>query len=198
MNRRGFLLGTASAALTGTAVPAFGDLEPSTPVPPPGTGSVDAFMRRCTGCNLCIARCPSHVLKAAGLEYGLGGVMMPRMDFTLGYCRPDCADCAKACPAGAIRLFKPDEKRHMRQAYAVYVRDSCLVAREDLACGNCAEHCPYKAISLVKDGDGRAYPKVDLAKCAGCGACEYHCPSKAIRVVGRTAEDLRRIQREMS
>lgn len=191
MNRRGFLLGSASAALCAGASPVAGtdgdDRE--LPAPPPGSGCVSDLMRRCTACNLCISRCPSNVLKAAGLGYGLGGVMMPQMDFTHGYCRPDCNACGKVCPAGAIRPFKPSDKKEMRHAVAVYRKADCLVAKEGLVCGNCAEHCPYGAIAMVKDGDGRSYPKVDPSKCAGCGACVYHCPAKAIRVVGRQMEE---------
>ena len=146
------------------------------------------MLAHCTGCNLCIARCPSNVLRAAGLEYGASGVLMPRMDFSRGFCRPDCNACGKACPAGAIRPFAPDEKKSMRQAVAIYNRTSCLVSTESLACGNCAQHCPYKAVVLEKDSDGRSYPKVNVGLCVGCGACEYHCPTKAIVVVSRDAK----------
>lgn len=191
MNRRGFLLGSASAALCAGALPCAGAEGEARelPAPPPGSGSVSDLMRRCTACNLCISRCPSNVLKAAGLGYGLGGVMMPQMDFTHGYCRPDCNACGKVCPAGAIRPFKPSDKKEMRHAVAVYRKADCLVAKEGLVCGNCAEHCPYGAIAMAKDGDGRSCPKVDPSKCAGCGACVYHCPAKAIRVVGRQMEE---------
>ena len=190
MNRRGFLLGSASAVLCTGASPVAGTDEErrELPAPPPGSDCVSDLMRRCTACNLCISRCPSNVLRAAGLGYGLGGVMMPRMDFTHGFCRPDCNECGKACPAGAIRPFRPFEKKEMRQAIAVYRKTECLVAKEGLACGNCVAHCPYGAIAMVKDGDGRSYPKVDPSRCTGCGACEYHCPAKAIRVVGRKEE----------
>ena len=115
--------------------------------------------------------------------------MMPRMDFARGFCRPDCSACGEACPAGAIRRFAVGEKRSMRQAVAVHARADCLVAKEGLECGNCAEHCPYRALSMARGADGRAYPKVDAALCAGCGACEYHCPVKAIRVVSRRSPD---------
>ena len=187
LNRRGFLWGATAALMPGVgcAVPAGVDGAANVPVPPPGSGSARELMKRCTACNLCISRCPSNVLKAAGLEYGLAGVMMPRMDFAHGFCRPDCNECGKACPAGAIRPFAIDEKKGMRQAVAVYAPNGCLVTKEGLKCGNCAEHCPYQAIALEKAKDGKSYPKVDVAKCAGCGACEYHCPTKAIRVVGR-------------
>lgn len=185
LNRRGFLVGSAAAAFAAGAAESAAGEGASAPVPPPGTGSAKELMRRCTACNLCISRCPSKVLKAAGLEYGLAGLMMPRMDFTRGYCRPDCDECARVCPAGAIRPFAAAEKKEMRQAVAVWKKEGCLVAQEKLKCGNCAEHCPYKAIEMAKAADGRAYPKVVAAKCAGCGACEYHCPTKAIRVVGK-------------
>jgi len=155
------------------------------PVPPPGTASSKDLMRKCTACNLCIARCPSKVLKAAGLEYGLSGFMMPRMDFSRGFCRSDCNECGQVCPAGAIRPFALADKKNLRHAVAVYDRSLCLVKKEGFKCGNCAEHCPYKAIEMKKDADGRAYPAVKADACCGCGSCEYHCPTKAIAIVGR-------------
>ena len=187
LNRRGFLLGSASAVFcAGATSVAEADVEArELPAPPPGSDCVSDLMRRCTACNLCISRCPSNVLEAAGLGYGLGGVMMPRMDFTRGFCRPDCNECGKVCPSDAIRPFKPFEKREMRQAVALWRKTDCLVAKEGPACQNCVTHCPYGAIAIEKGGDGRNYPKVNPSKCAGCGACEYHCPAKAIRVVGR-------------
>lgn len=186
LNRRGFLLGSVSLATVGSAGTAIA-ADASRPLPPPGADSTAALLRRCTACGLCLSRCPSKVLRAADLEYGLGGLMMPRMDFSHGYCRPDCTDCGRVCPAGALRPFTPAEKAARRLAVAVYDRQACLVTKEKFACGNCATHCPYQAIAREKDADGRLYPKVDATKCAGCGACEYHCPVKAIRVVGREA-----------
>ena len=184
MNRRGFILGAVTAAAA-PAVRADDDGARRLPAPPPGCGSAKELMKKCTACNLCISRCPSNVLTAAGLEYGLAGFMMPRMDFAHGFCRPDCNECGKACPAGAIRPCDLVEKVKMRQAVAVYAKGNCLIAKEGLKCGNCAEHCPYKAIQMVKAKDGKAYPELDAAKCAGCGACEYHCPTKAFTVVGK-------------
>ena len=189
MNRRAFLIGSVSlASLAGTAAETSAEGRVGRPLPPPGCGSAKNLLRHCTGCNLCVARCPSNVLRAAGLEYGLSGVMMPRMDFSLGYCRPDCNACGKVCPAGAIRPFAVAEKKAMRQAVAVYDRAACLVRKEKIACGNCAVHCPYKAIRMEKASDGRSYPTVDAGSCAGCGACEYHCPTKAVRVVVRDGQ----------
>jgi len=186
VNRRGFLLGAASAAaLTGLAGAEKDKVTATHPVPPPGAASLSSFLRACTACNVCVMRCPSKVLRPAELEYGIRGVMIPRMDFSRGYCRPDCTACGEACPAGAIRSFKAADKRGMRHALAVYAKGNCLVVREGLACGNCATHCPYKAIRMEKAADNRSYPVVSAADCAGCGSCEYHCPTKAITVVGR-------------
>jgi len=184
LNRRGFLLGSAALSL-GTCGAMSATSQRALPPPPPGSGSVKDLLSRCTGCNLCIARCPSNVLKAADFEYGLAGVMMPRMDFSHGFCRPDCTACGDVCPAGAIRPFTTAEKKGLRQAVAVCDSSACLVTREGLACGNCAEHCPEKAISMVKDADGKCRPRVNGALCSGCGACEYHCPTKALKVVAR-------------
>ncbi|MBO4724237.1 MAG: 4Fe-4S binding protein, partial [Bacteroidaceae bacterium] len=73
------------------------------PMSPPGSISHKNLLNHCTSCHLCVSKCPSHVLKPAGMEYGLGGIMQPVMKFDDGYCNYDCNLCSQVCPAGAIR-----------------------------------------------------------------------------------------------
>jgi ferredoxin len=161
----------------------------SPPVSPPGAGGSSRLLTLCTSCNLCVAKCKGHVLKPSLLEYGPGGIMMPRLDFSHGFCDWDCNECGKACPNGAIQPQTIDDKRKTKIGRAIYVRERCVLVTDNVdACGNCAEHCPTKAITLVKEKDKKKYPTIDESKCIGCGACEYHCPAKpwAIHVVGNS------------
>lgn len=51
------------------------------PITPPGSISQEHFQAHCTSCHLCVSKCPSHVLKPAFMEYGLGGMMQPTVFF---------------------------------------------------------------------------------------------------------------------
>lgn len=162
----------------------------ATAIPPPGA-SVDTLRAQCTACGLCVARCPDRVLTPAGFsDYGPLGVLMPKMDFTHGFCRPDCTVCGEVCPTGAIPSLTADAKKRTTMGLAVWDRAACLVCTEKLSCGLCARRCPHGAISLKSeetvDAENKKttveIPVVDKAKCRGCGACAYYCPSQALRV----------------
>jgi len=165
---------------------------PAGVLPPPGA-DLEKFRRRCTGCGLCVAACPQKVLTTAGFrEYGVLGFMMPKQDFTHGYCDPNCTKCGEVCPTGAIRPFDVQAKAEMKLGHARCDREKCLACTEKISCGLCERRCPQKAITLkeeeVKDGDRTKkikVPVVDGKKCTGCGKCENYCPVTAIRVVRR-------------
>ena len=191
VGRRGFMAGAvvSAATIAATAAPKDGTplLAPDPPVSPPGSGGRDRLMARCTACNLCVAVCEGRVLKPALLEYGLSGMMMPRLDFSRGFCGWDCNACGAVCPNGAIQPLSLAEKRETKIGRAVYVRTRCVLVTDGVpTCGNCVEHCPTQALTLAEDTDKKKYPRVDERLCIGCGACEYHCPAipRAIRVVG--------------
>ena len=166
MRRRGFLLGAAAGACGALGERALPDGrlgEATLPgreaparavIAPPGSDNGKRLRARCTGCNLCVAKCPTKVLKAATLEYGLGGTMMPVMDFARGSCDKDCTRCGEVCPTGAIRRL----------------------SKEDVACRRLGEPLPgaqgelpvrplREALPLRRDHDGRgeegAAPSVD-------------------------------------
>lgn len=192
MNRRGFLTGLACAA---TAVPALaqgpqrkgkGNHPAPAPVTPPGAVSIEHLLAHCTGCGLCVAKCPHQAIVPSKLEYGLRGMMMPRMDYAHGFCDYHCHVCSHVCPAGALLPLGHDEKLSTKIGEAFYIQHHCVVETDKVTCGICAEHCPAKAITMVKAADGRPRPQIDTSKCIGCGTCEYYCPAKhkAIRVRG--------------
>lgn len=150
--------------------------ERKTPLKPAGAISLKNFESRCTACQLCVSKCPEHVLRPST---GLDGFMQPTMVFDQGFCRVACTRCSELCPSGAIQHIGKEEKTAISIGYAVVLKDNCI------GCGLCARHCPASAIQMV---DG--IPAVNENKCIGCGKCEYYCPStptKAIFVEGREA-----------
>ena len=158
-------------------------------LPPPGASEV-SLRTKCTACGLCVARCPQQALAPAGFsEYGATGFMLPKMDFTRGFCRPDCTACGAACPTGAIPPLELAQKKAVKIGLARWDRAACLACTERIPCGLCERRCPQKAISLkkekAKDGGKEVeieVPVVDAAKCTGCGACAHYCPSHAMSV----------------
>lgn len=185
---------TTAAALSATDALAQGGNKhhrqngASRAVAPPGAGSLDNLHKKCTGCHLCISKCPPHVLQPAVGEYGLEGIMQPVMRFDKGYCLYDCNLCGQVCPTGAIELLHPEQKKMTFIGHAIIDRERCIITTDQVECGNCAQHCPAEAIKMVRSPiDYRSYPELEKALCIGCGRCEYLCPAtpiKAIRVKG--------------
>ena len=194
-SRRQFLeataVGLAAAAFSGCRGDAARKLDPTQCVLPPG--ALERFLDICTGCQMCVANCPTHVLQPSYLQLGLKGFMKPRMDFATKYCLYDCHRCAEVCPTGAIRRMPVTAERDTegitkdttRIAVARFYVCRCLVAREDMDCGACTEHCPTKALYTVpyigRDGQEHRLPRLDPSLCIGCGACEHACPVTAER-----------------
>lgn len=190
--RRALVLGAtvlllAPATVFGAAQPAAAPAAPRSPVTPPGSGSLDRFLERCTACQLCVSACPTHVLQPAALEYGFVGFMKPRLDFRQAFCNFDCRRCGEVCPDGAINLLDLTQKQVTRIGVASLDLERCIVKTKGTDCAACSEHCPTKAVDTVPFGDNLRLPKVSQELCIGCGACEYACPAqphKAITVAG--------------
>ena len=182
MNRREFIAGAGAVIVARGASAAEGGSKPLRAVMPPGALSLSRFSRSCTACGLCISSCPEKALAHAGLlDYGLGGWMLPKLDFAKGACDPSCSRCAEVCPAKALARRTGEV---VKVGLAEWSREDCRTTKGD-TCTLCSERCPTDAISLVVDEEGQvAHPKVDAAKCVGCGRCENYCPAerKAIRV----------------
>ena len=164
---------------------------PAETLPPPGADP-DKFRRLCTGCGLCVAKCPRNVLTPAGFQaYGPLGFMMPKMDFAHGFCDPNCTVCGAACPTGALKPLDLAAKKAWKIGLAAFDRTACLVCTEkdQRAGGLCARRRPQQAVTLREEeieveGKKRKaqVPQVDAAKCTGCGACENYCPAHAFAV----------------
>jgi formate hydrogenlyase subunit 6/NADH:ubiquinone oxidoreductase subunit I len=122
-------------------------------------------------------------------EYGLGGLLQPRLVFDAGACVYDCHRCGEVCPTGAIMSLPLDTKRRVQVGRARFVKEECVVKQKHKACGACAEHCPTKAVQMVPFEGALRIPELKEELCIGCGACEHPCPTrprKAIWVEARS------------
>lgn len=150
-----------------------------TRIVPAGAQSLHNMAAHCTGCQLCVASCPNGVLRPSG---DLMTLLQPEMSFERGYCRPECVACSEVCPTGAIVKITVPEKSSIQVGHAVWIRENCIVLRDDEDCDNCARHCPSSAITMVPLEPGnrrsRKIPTVNVERCIGCGACENLCPSR--------------------
>ena len=155
-----------------------------TPITPPGSLSAENMAKRCTGCQLCISECPNGVLRPSD---NLMTLMQPVMSYERGYCRPECNRCSEACPAGAIKPIRPEEKASTQIGHAVWVKKNCVPLTDGVECGNCARHCPVGAIEMVAsdpdDEESISVPAVNETRCIGCGACEYVCPARPFSAI---------------
>lgn len=191
--RRAFLVGgtIVASALASKAVTSAtdGGLAPlkkkqpslrTTPIVPPGAVSARHLASHCVACQLCISACPNGVIKPST---DFKTFMQPVLDFTDGYCRPECNRCSEVCPAGAIKPIDLPVKVSTKIGTAIVDLDQCISAAYGQHCGNCARRCPIGAITMipVSEGASKMRPLVNSEACIGCGSCEYHCP------VGKTA-----------
>ena len=151
---------------------------------PPGSLSARNMATHCTGCQLCVAVCPTQVLRPSA---DLTTFMQPEMSYEKGYCRPECNKCSQVCPAGAIKPISVEEKSSIQIGHAEWNRKNCIVLTDDVDCGNCARHCPTGAITMIlsdyRDLKSRKIPSVNKHLCIGCGACENLCPSRPFSAI---------------
>ena len=197
VSRRSFLIGASLATTAALAQEAklkvdggLADIEDKvaperkTPITPPGSLSAQNFHQHCTGCQLCVAQCPNHILRPST---DLMTLMQPEMSYERGYCRPECNRCSEVCPAGAIHPIALEEKTSTQIGHAVWIKENCVPVTDGVECGNCARHCPTGAIQMVPldpdDELGAYVPAVNEAKCIGCGACENLCPARPFSAI---------------
>ncbi|MCD7973379.1 MAG: 4Fe-4S binding protein [Candidatus Azobacteroides sp.] len=165
----------------------------NTPVSPPGSASHTHLKNHCTSCHLCINKCPQKVLKPAGKEYGINGMMQPKLFFDKGYCDYNCNICSQVCPNKTIKPISLVQKQNTKIGTAAYLKSNCVVVTKGLNCLVCYEACPVGAIGSVKTTGDALIPYVDESRCIGCGACENICPAtpfKAIYVEGMATHNL--------
>ncbi|MDU1890840.1 MAG: 4Fe-4S dicluster domain-containing protein [Dysgonomonas sp.] len=155
-----------------------------TPVVPPGALSAKNMKDHCTACQLCVSACPNDILMPSKK---LEKFMQPEMTFEEGYCRPECVECSQVCPTGAIKPITTADKSAISIGIAVWIKDNCVVNRDDVQCNNCERHCSTGAISMVDRDSGYSeslkIPVIDKELCIGCGACENLCPARPFSAI---------------
>ncbi|MDR3652451.1 MAG: 4Fe-4S binding protein [Paludibacter sp.] len=196
--RRTFLLASGAAlttiafAKTGKLVGKNDSMLSRKPIMPPGAFDIKHFNDHCTGCQLCVTKCPMQVLKPAALQYGITGITQPHLVFsTHVFCSYDCTICSTVCPTGALRKLPIEEKKLIQIGVANFRKDLCVVYKEEKDCGACSEHCPTQAVHMIPYKNGLTIPQVTEDICIGCGACESICPARpyqAIYVEGNTTQ----------
>ena len=192
MTKRDFF--AAITALIGTAITSRAQNEKKKPIyeknyriTPPGSKSLKHFSGHCTACHLCVAQCPTGVLKPAFRQYGLAGFMMPVMDYEASFCNFECTLCSEICPNNAIKRLTVEEKKRTQIGKVVFVRELCVVYNDETDCGACSEHCPTKAVDMIPY-KGSRIPEINPEICIGCGGCEYICPVRPLRAIYVEAE----------
>ena len=155
----------------------------NTKIVPPGALSIKNLEDHCTGCQLCVSKCPNDVLRPST---DLMHLMQPEMSFERGYCRPECTACGDVCPTGAIHPITKEEKTAIKVGHAVLVRKNCVAVTTDDGCGLCATKCPTGAVMMTTveyEGKSVYAPVVDEEKCIGCGTCEHLCPARPFAAI---------------
>ena len=162
------------------------------PITPPGSISLERFKDKCTGCQLCVVQCPSHVLRPAGLEYGFDYLLKPRAAYIDSYCNYECTVCADVCPTQAIKPLTKEEKMTTQVGIAKFFINRCIVHTEGTDCGACSEHCPTQAVHMVPYKGTLTIPQVNPDLCIGCGGCESICPVRPRRAIIIKANEVHR------
>jgi len=203
-SRRGFVIGSIAAVAGLVTFSSNIRTFPGTrfalahaPVTPPGSVAIQRYTKACTACSLCVSVCPTQVLTPALMDFGLSGLMQPKMNYEKSYCDYECNICSKVCPTGAITPLALDEKKLTQIGEAKLLEDICVVYVDHNNCGACGEVCPTHAIRFTNKKN-ILYPEIDQQYCIGCGACQLACPTSPRSIVVHTNPIHKRAEKYVS
>ena len=142
-SRRTFLATGVTLLATTPVIPAFASGKQKrmrrrgkhTPLIPPGGISLERFSEKCTGCHLCVVKCPNQILRPAGLEYGFEYMLKPRVVYDKAYCNYECTICSEVCPNHALKELTKDEKATTQVGIAHFEKDICVTYVDGTDCG---------------------------------------------------------------
>jgi ferredoxin-type protein NapF len=155
---------------------------------PPGASPENHFKTTCIRCGNCVRVCPTGVLKPSLDSNDWIGALTPQVLFQDSYCLPECIQCGRVCPSGAISRFSQDGKKRLPIGIARIHQTDCLLTN-NRECDRCKTYCAYSAIEIKKSNDDfSSYPFIINNRCVGCGACKIVCPVEAI-VIEREEEE---------
>jgi len=179
--RRLFLAGITGAA-AGLVFRRFIPSRKNKVIRPPFALDETRLNATCVRCGNCTSVCPTGIIRPS-LDPGTPErVLTPVVEFRDSYCLEKCNACGMACPSGAIRRFRAEEKNTHVMGMARVDPVNCYL-RSGRECSLCKDHCEYGAITFTRDDPlGPWYPSVDELRCVGCGACQVICPPGAITI----------------
>ena len=99
------------------------------------------------------------------------------MDFYSGYCAYECTQCLEVCPTDAIMTYTKEKKKKIQIGRVKFIKDFCVVYRNNTNCGACAEICPTAAVTMIPYKGLLFIPTTTPSVCIGCGACQNVCPA---------------------
>ncbi|WP_029409059.1 RnfABCDGE type electron transport complex subunit B [Treponema pedis] len=121
------------------------------------SGLPEVDYEKCTGCGVCVAQCPQHVLSLISAD--LKGAL------ALCSCRnPKKAQIMKNCKRGCIKCMKCEKncpKEAIKVINGIPVVDYSLCD----SCNKCVEGCPTKVLVLAQN-------KVTYSSCSACSGCK--------------------------
>jgi len=136
---------------------------------PPWALRENYFQDICTGCDACIAACPTSILVKARGGY-------PIVDFGINECT-FCGDCVNICKPRALQKKEGRSPWDLKAS----INSSCL-SSAGITCRVCGDRCDARAITFKLALSGKATPVIELSLCTGCGACIAPCPVDAVQI----------------